>query len=88
MNKYEVYYNNKNYERIDKREARRLYNEGKTIMIAPCNMGFYDNIIWTCAYEVDNSEFEDFDKMFNSYSFYNLNYAETVKRANFFKEVD
>lgn len=57
---------------INKTKARRLYNERKTIFLQSSNMRF-DNV-WQSAFALnkkDKNYGETFDKICNSYTYYN-----------------
>lgn len=89
MNKETVYYMDGRFERIDKREARKLFDAGETILLVPSNMSFYDNIRWSCAYTInkaDVDEFGNFDTLINSYMYYNCN-NETGKYIKFYRGI-
>lgn len=74
------------YSRVDKRVARKLYNEGKDVLFVPCNMrpdnswglGILENcencgnVGWT------------FDELVENYIWYNCN-AETGRYVAFYK---
>lgn len=88
MNKETTYYNNKHYERIDKRQARKAFAAGENILICPSNMTLYSNIIWACAYEINNKkcdQFDTFDTVINNFEYYNCN-RESGTYTKFYKE--
>lgn len=63
-------------QRIRKNQARKLYNEGKTIIIAPCNLNIYNPVYnsilsQTIVKIADNREF---DNIINDFEWYNCNH--------------
>ena len=70
-------------ERINKRVARKLFNEGKTLWITACNMRPECGLLMNAGtYE---NEFVDFDKFVNSFAYYNCN-NETGRYPAFYIE--
>ena len=58
-------------ERINKRVARKLFNEGKTLWITACNMRPECGLLMNAGtYE---NELADFDTFVNSFAYYNCN---------------
>lgn len=59
--------------RVNKRTARRAYNEGKDVLIFPRNLrpDFFGVIVNNRRNE------KDFDKLINAFEFYNCTNAET-----------
>lgn len=85
--------NNKEWERIDKREARRLYNMGVNICIVSDNMRPFhpfSNSTITNISNLDTYETEKgncFDRLVNIFEVYNCTNRETGYHAAFYKEV-
>ena len=77
-------YNNDGIKRIDKRTAKKLYNNGKDVLFIPCNLR-PDNMwglgIW--QNKDLNGQYDDFDKLVMWYSWYNCT-AETGKYISFY----
>ena len=65
------------YKRITKPHARKLFNQGKLICIAPVNANMYYALCNLYAfinnYDFDMNETLDFDKVVNEYEYYNCN---------------
>jgi hypothetical protein len=61
-------------ERIDKRKARRLFDEGKTILFVHCKLN--PNSMWSVGIEATKnvSTDYDFDTFCNAVEFYNCSY--------------
>lgn len=62
------------YKRVDKRVARRLYNEEETIYLVPCNCNVHS--MFTCEINVMNSDIYidgeySFDRIVNAFEWYN-----------------
>lgn len=90
--------NGKNYKRIDKRQAKRLYDAGETVIFCPCNMrpfGFYNPQIEINKNDIiadngapliyaDGTRENDFKYIVNSFEFYNCNNTETGKYTAFY----
>lgn len=85
--------NNKDYTRIDKRAARRLYNAGKDILIIADNLRPFTP--WHCETitninnldEWDKGKTDCFDRFVNMFEIYNCVSRETGYHAAFYKEV-
>lgn len=70
-------------ERINKRVARKLFNEGKTVWITACNMRPECGLLMNAGtYE---NELSDFDTFVNSFTYYNCN-NETGRYPAFYIE--
>ena len=73
----------KNWVRISKSEARKLFDKGETICLCPCKMRPFGG--WGIGYITDSSRTEcDFEKLSNKFSWYNCN-PETGKYVSFYK---
>ena len=87
MNDYRI----SGYKRIDKREARKLYNAGKDVFVVPCRIN--PNNCWGLGMwvNIDNEYvFEnDFDKVISYYEMYNCQYNEWGRYSAYYikKEV-
>ena len=57
------------YQRITKQLARKLFNEGYTIRVLPCNVCF--NNEWVSPINFNYTDVSDFDVFVNSYQYYN-----------------
>lgn len=72
-----------NYNRINKPEARKLYNLGRPITVLPCkadpNSPWFSNS--TISKELTD---KDFDTLVNEFVFYNCNTAELGRYPAFY----
>jgi hypothetical protein len=81
--------NNKTWSRIDKRQARNLYNKGVTLMIIADNLRPFT--MWACEGYInksDNVDNTDFNKRVMYFEVYNCINRETGYHAAFYKEVE
>ena len=85
--------NNKEWARVDKRAARRLYNAGMDIVIVSDNLQpfhpFSNGVVTNINNldEYDREKGNCFDRLVNMYEVYNCISCETGYRAAFYKEV-
>ena len=65
-------------KKIDKRTARKMFNNGKKIMFIPCKLNPCS--IWNCGvwHQLSDGVTHDFDTFCNAVAFYNCN-SETGK---------
>lgn len=70
-------------ERINKTQARKLYNEGVAIRVVPCKVAPTSNLFG--ARIKKDEENKDFDNVVNSVQFYQCNY-ETGYRLHYYVE--
>lgn len=75
------------YERVSKRTARRLFNEGTTVYALPCKVRLVDNrwFLPMCLGNATNN-YDDFESLSNGCTYYNCN-SETGYYLAYFKEV-
>lgn len=81
--------NNKTWSRIDKRQARNLYNKGVTLMIISDNLRPFT--MWACEMYINKSddiENNDFNKRIMYFEVYNCINRETGYHTAFYKEVE
>ena len=72
-----------NYTRINKREARKLYNLGRTITILPCKAN--PNSPWFSNSTISKeSTDKGFDALVNEFTYYNCNTSELGHRPAFY----
>ena len=72
-----------NYTRINKREARKLYNLGRTITILPCKAN--PNSPWFSNSAVSKeSADKNFDALVNEFTFYTCHPSELGHRPAFY----
>lgn len=62
--------------RINKKRARKAYNNGQDVLVFPCNLrpDFFGVVI-------NNRRGRDFDKVINEFEFYNCGNRETGRYA-------
>lgn len=92
----EFTYNNFTFKRINKKEARKAYTHGLTVIIAPCNLKPFTP--WHVEYNLNISardEFlekpakkewieNDFNNYINSFEYYNCINSETGRYTAFY----
>lgn len=64
--------------KINKRQARKLYNKGITIWLTPCKC-IYNSMLFG-EYKINKATTHkggNFDSVVNCYEYYNCNYNET-----------
>lgn len=83
-----VKYDNKVYTRVNKVKARRLANEGETIVITPCKAN--PQVGMFSAFYTQNNEcnvnLNTFDKFVNCFEYYSCN-NQFGKYANYYIQV-
>lgn len=86
MNNYTFSDGNKNYKRIDKRTARRAFDNGLTVVFCPCNLRPFTP--WHCETDIQKSRCDgySFDYMVNLFEVYNCRDSETGKYTAFYIE--
>ena len=78
MNQY-----SRDFLRVNKTKARRLFNEGKTIYLVPCKVYPDPRGMWIQPYDIDKKFDKTFDTIVNSYEYYNC-CPETGKVVAFY----
>ena len=72
-----------NYTRINKREARKLYNLGRTITVLPCKAN--PNSPWFSNSTVSKeSTDKDCDALVNEFTYYKCTSSELGRRPAFY----
>lgn len=71
-----------NYTRINKPEARKLYNLGRPIVVLPCKAN--PNSPWFSNSTVSKESGRDFDALVNEFTYYNCNTVELGRRPAFY----
>ena len=71
-----------NYTRINKPEARKLYNLGRPIVVLPCKAN--PNSPWFSNSTVSKESGRDCDALVNEFTYYNCNTAELGRRPAFY----
>lgn len=78
-------------KRVNKRVARRLFNEGKIITVFPCKANprspWWFGMEWDRNYLLSIGEDGDFDKLCNTFTYYNCNYETGYYPAFYVEEV-
>lgn len=94
MNKYSFTNNGKTWERITKKQARAAYNNGLTVLFCPVNMRPFG--AWGNGVQINISHDTDigildkwtkensFDRVLNSFEFYNCIDNETGRYTAFY----
>ena len=94
--------NGKQYKRIDKRQARRAYNNGETVYFCPCNLRPFG--MWSPAVDVNKNDYKkygfdqplifsdgsneiDFNRRLIQFEFYNCINTETGLYTAFYIQV-
>lgn len=64
-----------NVTKINKTQARKLFNDGVMIYLLPCRVGF--NNCWIVPHSIIKGEDEhaDFDRILNNFEYYNCGYG-------------
>ena len=70
------------YTRINKSEARKLYNLGRPIVVLPCKAN--PNSPWFSNSTVSKESGRDFDTLVNEFIYYNCNTSELGRRPAFY----
>lgn len=82
MRAYTFTENGFTFERVDKRQARKAYNNGLRVVVCPVNLRpgcpWYPEII------VSGGSGATFEEMLNSFIYYNIRDNETGKYAAFY----
>lgn len=94
--------NNNHYKRIDKRQAKRAYDAGKTIVLCPCNLRPFG--MWAPEVDINKNDFKkmgydepliypdgssdmDFKKRLMYFEYYNCTNTETGRYSAFYIQV-
>lgn len=77
MRKYSFINNGFTFERVDKKTARRAYNNGLRVLFCPCNLRPGAPWFPECEIDKEISENATFETVLNSFEFYNLRNRET-----------
>lgn len=71
------------YQKIDKRAARKLYDNNQPVFIIPCKCS--PGAMWLTGFEMVKED-QTFDQFVNAFTYYNCNYELGYYPA-FYKEV-
>lgn len=71
-----------NYTRINKSEARKLYNLGRPIVVLPCKAN--PSSPWFSNSMFSKKSGRDFDALVNEFTYYNCNTSELGRRSAFY----
>lgn len=81
-------FENKEFLRISKADAKKFYELGARVFFAPSNLtpgGFYGVGSWVCLYnEYTGREFRIFETVVNAFEYYNCTSSETGKYTAFY----
>ena len=94
--------NSNHYKRIDKRQAKRAYDAGKTIILCPCNLRPFG--IWAPQIDINKEDYKkagfdkpfiysdgtsemDFKRRLNNFEYYNCTNTETGRYSAFYIQV-
>jgi hypothetical protein len=72
--------------KLNKKQARTVYNEGKKIIICPCKFNIYNPFyfnIFCMTIDTDNG---DFDKVVSNFEYYNCNHEMGYYAAYYMTE--
>lgn len=78
-------YNFKEYKRISKVKARKLFASGEEIRIAPCKVNI-DNEYYHFYFDINNKSEGSFDTLVNMCTCYNCNYELGYYLAYYIKK--
>lgn len=67
-----INYDFRNYKRISKKAARRLFDEGVEIKMAPCKVNI-ENEFFNFYFDINNKSEGSFDTLVNMCTYYNCN---------------
>ena len=79
----------KTFKKINKVQARKLYNNNKNVYIITCKIYNNYNNVWIQHIKLNKEEYieknyeNDFDKIINNFEFYNCN-TELGKYTSFY----
>lgn len=65
----------KNYRRVNRRKAQKLFESGERVLAYPVNANPYSPWNSPCVFEKED-ESDTFDKHDNAFRYYNCGYAE------------
>ena len=84
MKKYEYIYKGFHMQRIDKKTARKAYNNGLTVVLCPVNLR--PGPPWSPEMKANKNNMYgcDFEPVVNSFEFYNCINSETGKYTAFY----
>lgn len=82
-----INYDFRNYKRISKKAARRLFDEGVEIRIAPCKVNIdYDRYGFSFDISKELNADYDFNTLVNMCTYYNCNYELGYYLAYYIKK--
>ena len=74
----------KQYKRVTKTTAKKLFNKGVLVGFTPCKVNPLSQ--WGFIVFRDNEDNLDFEKFLNSFEYYNCQYNELGKHTSFYVE--
>lgn len=86
MRQYTFTENGFTFERVDKKQARKAYNNGLTVRFCPCNLrpGSPFRLDMDMNRAQENCAGVDFKKLLNAFEFYNCTNTETGRYTAFY----
>lgn len=75
----------RNYRRISKTKARKLYNEGTDILVVPCKVHPENDWGIGVKTNIEYWEHPSFEKFLNEFVWYNCQYNELGKYPAFYE---
>ena len=75
----------KNWTRISKAKARKLYNAGEDILVVPCKVHPENQHGIGVTISISYWEHQTFEKFLNEFCWYNCNYNELGKYPAFYE---
>lgn len=90
MRKYTYTENGFTFERIDRKQARRAYNNGLTVIFCPCNLrpGSPFRLDMEMNKKQENCAGVDFDRLVNVFEMFNCRDRETGRYTAFYIPVE
>lgn len=84
---------NKSYKRVDKRQARKTFNNYIDVVLCPVNIRPFNDFcpVYITLNKTDLQELNNdksFDLLVNEYEFYNCNNTHVGKKSAFYVAID
>lgn len=78
------------YKKIDKRNARKRWNNGESILLVPCKHNPNSNLYFVFGSLVNKSDADcdTFDSVVNQFEYYNCQYGELGRYAAYYIKED
>lgn len=85
MTKYTVYSNGFRFQRVNKTQAKRAYNNGLAVIVTPVNIDPFG--VCGGGLQITNKSNESFENVVNAFEFYNCINSETGRYTGFYLPV-